>query len=316
MKFISKDEINKLLDWPTAIKVVRDGHKTLPCCHLENSLLQKPDRFVLTRTANIPDFASGVKVAAMMPGKTKRTPPQATEDAVFILIDDANWNINCILDGVTVTSWKTPADSALGSSLLSNPEAQTMLMIGAGHLSSHLVKAHLCARPKINEVLIWNRTQSKAEKLAGFLSETIADVNFKTVSDLALAANNADIISCATNSFDPVLHGEWIRAGTHIDLVGAFAANMREVDDALISSASLFVNCFATAAEHCGDLVIPINTGIIDRNDIQADLADMVHWTGYKRAADEITVYKNGGGGHIDLMIAQYVYNTLNSKSG
>lgn len=314
MKFISKEEINQLLDWQTAINVVREGHKTMPSCHLENSLLQKPDRFVLTRSAHIPEFATGVKVAVMMPEKTKRTPPQATEDAVFILIDDTNWNINCILDGVCVTSWKTPADSALGSAILSNPDSKTMLIIGAGHLSSHIVQAHLCARPKIDTVLIWNRTHGKAENLAHFLSATTTKVDFKAVTDVAQAANNADIISCATNSVDPVLHGEWIQAGTHIDLVGAFAAHMREVDDALISSASLFVNCFSTAAEHCGDLVIPINSGIISRNDIQADLTDMVHWPEYKRADNEITIYKNGGGGHIDMMIAQYIYKTLKSK--
>ena len=315
MRFISKDEINQLLDWPTAIRVVREGHVQMSDCHLENSLLQKPDRFVLTRTANIPEFATGVKVAVMMPGKTKRTPPQATEDAVFILIDDKNWNINCILDGVAVTSWKTPADSALGSSILSKPDAQTMLMIGAGHLASHLVQAHLCARPKIDSVLIWNRTHDKAIKLAQLLSKTSGKVAFKAVTDVAQAAATADIISCATNSVEPVLRGEWIQAGTHIDLVGAFAANMREVDDAMISSASLFVNCFATAAQHCGDLVIPINTGTISRNDIQAELTQMVHWTEYKRAEDEITIYKNGGGGHIDMMIAQHVYNALNSES-
>ncbi len=114
MKFISEDEINYHPDWPTAINVLRDGHSKSRC-HLENSLLNEPDRFVLTRTANVADLAAGVKVAMVKPDKTRWNPPQKAEQAIFILIDHSSWTIKCIFDGVPITAWKTAADSALGS---------------------------------------------------------------------------------------------------------------------------------------------------------------------------------------------------------
>ena len=310
MKFISKKEINRCLDWPMAINAIRDGHKKSRC-HLENALLKEPDRFILTRTANVADLCAGVKVAMVRPDKTSWEPPQQSEQAIFILIDHSNWTIKSILDGVAITAWKTAADSALGSSILSREDSQSMLMVGAGYISKHLIQAHLCARENIKSVQIWNRTHEKAAQLAAELAEQYKEINFIAVTDLQKAASQADLICCATNSKSPLLLGDWIKPGAHIDLVGAFDSSMREVDDQLISNATLFVNCFETTIDHCGDLVIPINNGLIQPESIQADLYDMVKWTRYSRKEKEITVYKNGGGGHIDMMIAEFVYQKL-----
>ena len=314
MKFISENEINNSLDWSTAINVLRDRHNK-PRCHLENSLLNEPDRFILTRTANVADLAAGVKVAMVKPDKTSWNPPQKAEQAIFILIDCSNWTIKCILDGVPITAWKTAADSALGSSILSRENSKTMLMVGAGHISRHLIEAHLCARQQIQTVQIWNRTHEKAVQLSESLSKLNNRVNFIAVRDLADAASNADIICCATNSNKPLILGDWITPGTHIDLVGAFNSTMREVDDQLICNARVFVNCRDTTIDHCGDLVIPIKSGVLNREAIQADLYEMVKWPQYLRKKNETTVYKNGGGGHIDMMIAEHVYQTLTTST-
>lgn len=310
MKFITQDQINECLNWPTAINILREGHKKSRC-NLENSILNESDRFILTRTANVTDLCAGVKVAMVRPDKTSWEPPQKAEQAIFILIDHSNWTIKAILDGIPITAWKTAADSALGSSILSRENSQSMLMVGAGYISKHLIQAHLCARENIKSVQIWNRTHEKATQLTTELAKHYKEIDFIAVSDLQKAASQADLICCATNSKVPLLLGDWIKPGTHIDLVGAFDTTMREVDDQLISNAALFVNCFETTIEHCGDLVIPISNGLIQPEAIQADLYDMVKWPKYLPKENEITVYKNGGGGHIDLMIAEFVYQKI-----
>ena len=120
------------------------------------------------------------------------------------------------------------------------------------------------------------------------------------------AVRGADIITSATASRSPVIKGDWVKQGAHIDLVGAHGADMREADDALISSASLFVDSHETVLEHIGELRIPIAKRVISPADVKGDLYDLVMADSHRRDDDEITLFKNGGGAHLDLMMAFY----------
>jgi ornithine cyclodeaminase len=133
---------------------------------------------------------------------------------------------------------------------------------------------------------------------------------------LATTAASADIISSATMARTPVLKGEWITPGTHVDLIGAFKADMREADNALISSGSLFVDSRDTTLHHIGELMIPLAAGIINESDIKGDFYDLIaSGTTARKSDDEITVFKNGGGAHLDLMIADYISGAVARKS-
>ncbi|HTN96600.1 MAG TPA: Gfo/Idh/MocA family oxidoreductase, partial [Nordella sp.] len=197
------------------------------------------------------------------------------------------------------------ADSALGSRLLSSPEARILLMVGAGGLAPYLIAAHRAVRPSIDKVYVWNRDRAKAEKLA-------QAVKARVVDDLEEAAGQADIISCATSTTVPVIKGAWLKSGAHLDLVGGFTPDMRECDDEAVRRARLFVDSRWFAIDQPGDLGDPLRRGVITREDVEADLFDLCR-DGYdvKRQPDDITLFKNGGGAHLDLFTALFIWRNL-----
>jgi ornithine cyclodeaminase len=185
-------------------------------------------------------------------------------------------------------------------------------MVGAGALAGPLIRAHLSVRPKIEELIVWNRTPARAEVLA---AELRADgLVVEVAADLAAAVGRADIVSSATRTEQPVIEGAWLRPGTHLDLVGAFTAAMREADDTALRRGRLFVDARETTVDHIGELMIPIARGVIGRNDVVADLYDLAAGFAWQRAPDDITIYKNGGGAHLDLMTAIAIYRGAAEK--
>jgi ornithine cyclodeaminase len=204
-----------------------------------------------------------------------------------------------VMDGGELTARRTAAASALASSYLSRPDASTMLMVGTGRLSLNLIEAHAVVRP-LSRVLIWGRDSAKAQAIAqdaaGF------GVSVETVADLEEAARQADIISCATLSEQPLIHGDWLKPGAHLDLVGAFKPSMRESDDRAVSRASLFVDTYEGALSEAGDILQPLKVGVIDRDALKADLAELCSGrTAGRSSADEITLFKSVGASIEDL---------------
>jgi ornithine cyclodeaminase len=231
---------------------------------------------------------------------------------VFVLFDHDDGRPLAVIDGAGITAWKTAADSALGSRYLSRPDARCLLMVGAGALAGPLIRAHLSVRPKIEELIVWNRTPARAEVRA---AELRADgLVVEVAADLAAAVGRADIVSSATRTEQPVIEGAWLRPGTHLDLVGAFTAAMREADDTALRRGRLFVDARETTVDHIGELMIPIARGVIGRNDVVADLYDLAAGFAWQRAPDDITIYKNGGGAHLDLMTAIAIYRGAAEK--
>ena len=131
----------------------------------------------------------------------------------------------------------------------------------------------------------------------------------RAVGDLAAAAGAADIVATATLARSPVLRGEWLAPGTHVDLIGAFTPEMREADDELLRRAELFVDSRATTIGEIGELLIPIAAGVIRADDVRGDLYDLCNGGAGRSDERAITVYKNGGGAHLDLMTAGLIYD-------
>jgi len=262
-----------------------------------------------------PGQALGAKIVSIFPDNN-RTRDFPSIQAIYILFDGQNGSPIACLDGTALTYLKTSVDSALGAQLLARENITSMLMIGAGELARHLITAHCGVRPSIRQVYVWNRTPAKAEQLCkGGLPEQFEQVEFIAVEDLAQTASKVDLISSATATKKPLIRGEWLRAGTHLDLVGAYTPEMREADDECLQRASLFVDARETTIEHIGELMIPIAKAVIDTDDVLADLYDLCQKRhGGRSSDDEITLYKNGGGGHLDLMLARIIYNNCNPQ--
>ena len=197
-----------------------------------------------------------------------------------------------------MTKWKTAGDSITAALRLARPDSKNILIVGAGTVGHSLYDAYSSTFP--NAVFqVWNRTHEKAISMAQGKSNVSATDNLET------AVRSADIISCATMSKEPIINGGWLMSGQHIDLIGAYRPDMREVDDLSIRRSSIFVDSYDTTLEHIGELKIPLNQKVISKANI---LADFYQINKFKRSSDnEITMFKNGGGAHLDLMVARYI---------
>ena len=157
----------------------------------------------------------------------------------YLLLDGTTGEPQALIDGTALTVKRTAAASALAAGYLARPDAARLLMVGTGALAPHLVRAHAGVRP-ITEVLIWGRTAAKAGHLARRFEAD--DFTVTVTDDLAGAVRGADVVSCATSATTPVVKGAWLQPGTHVDLVGGFRPDMREVDDTAVRRATLFVD--------------------------------------------------------------------------
>lgn len=289
-------EIEPRLDWLALTDALAQGHE-LPRAEIADSFLYRGKDTLLTRSAWIDGLGLAVKPATIFPGNSERGAPVV--NGVVNLLDDTTGQLRALVDFHLVTKWKTAGDSLLSARRLARSDARRVLVIGAGAVAESMVHAYRALIPDA-QVCIWNRSPAGAEALAQRVSAT-------AVRDLEPAVRDAEIIATATMATQPVLRGEWLSPGTHVDLIGAFRPDMREGDDDLLKNARLFVDSRATTLGHIGEIQIPIDAGAIRESDILADFYDLPAGAYSRRSDHEITVAKNGGGAHLDLMTAAWI---------
>lgn len=249
----------------------------------------------------------GIKLVTVTPSNRERDLP--TVHALYVLSDTDTGAPLAIIDGEALTLRRTAAVSALASRFLSRADSRSMLMVGTGRLAPEMVVAHCHARD-IERVMVWGRSERKAQETIERIKQAgLPDhVSIDTELVLAAACAGADIICCATTSTEPLLRAEWVKPGTHIDLVGGFRPNMREADDALMSTTALFVDTLEGALAEAGDLVQPIQAGLLQATDIRADLSALARASHPGRQSPEqITLFKSVGSALADLAAAGLV---------
>lgn len=246
----------------------------------------------------------GVKIITVNPNNSKYNLPSI--QGVYIYFDASNGIPKALLDAKALTVKRTAATAALASSFLSKKNASSMLMIGTGALSTNLILAHSKIRP-IKKVFVWGRNYENAQTICNELNTenfTISPV--KKIEDII---GEVDIISCATLSKTPLVLGKLLKKGQHIDLVGAYKNDMREADDDTIKIAAIFLDTYEGGLKESGDIVIPLKNGIINKNDIKADLFELCQQKKKGRTNDdEITVFKSVGYALEDLAAAEIYY--------
>ncbi len=245
----------------------------------------------------------GVKVVSVFPGNGARGLPAVS--ASYLLCDGATGQHLALIDGGELTRRRTAAASALAGSYLARDDAASLLIVGSGHIGGLMAAAYRTVRP-IRRVLVWNIREAGAVQLAARLrTEGWAA---EAVSDLAAAAGEADIITCATLAREPLVRGEWLRPGTHLDLIGGFTPAMREADDAAVRRSHVFIDTDAALAE-AGDLIDPIAHGALRRNDIAGSLFSLCRGeVPGRRDQAEITLFKSVGSALEDLAAAVLAY--------
>ncbi len=291
------------LRWTGAVEALRDGHRR-PRAEIGDLFLGPADGTLLTRAARVEGLGYGVKSVTVMAGNAAAGLP--TVQGAMMVFGPEDGALRAVIESRLVTEYKTAADSVLGATLLARPDSRRLLIVGAGVVARSLVSAYAALFPGLERIEIWARRPEQARALVDDLPDVGCEVTPAT--DLEAAVGAADIVSSATMAREPVLRGDWVTPGTHVDLIGAFKADMREADDALISGGSLFVDSRETTLHHIGELKIPLASGVLSEGDVRGDLYDLVPEPARGRQSDdEITVYKNGGGAHLDLMIADYI---------
>ncbi|MDL2144742.1 ornithine cyclodeaminase family protein [Flavobacterium tructae] len=263
----------------------------------------------------MPAFQSGkdlgVKIVTVSPNNGKYDLPSI--QGTYIYLDGHKGNIKAILDAKSLTGKRTAATSALASSYLSRKDSSSMLMIGTGALAINLIQAHASVRP-IKEVYVWGRTIEKAQLVCHALKNF--PFTCKPVSTIEEVISQVDIISSATLSPVPLVFGRWLKAGQHLDLVGAYKKDMREADDEAVLKSSLFLDTYQGGLKESGDILIPLTTGIITEETIKADLFELCSTAKPGRTSEtEITYFKSVGHALEDLVAAGYFYEAYNLKA-
>ena len=284
------------LDWIALTDALAAGH-SLPQAEVADSFLYRGQDTLLTRSAWIDGLGLAVKPATIFPGN----PAQGLSmvNGAVNLLDDQTGLLEAIVDFHLVTKWKTAGDSLLSARRLARKDARRVLIVGAGNVAANMIAAYRALIPDA-QVTIWNRTVSSAQALAARVGAVVAD-------DLETAVRGAEVIATTTMSRDPLIRGDWLSPGTHLDLIGAYRPDMREVDDNALQRARLFVDSRKTTIGHIGEIQIPLDSGAITTADIQADFYDLPSGRYARQSDDDITIAKNGGGAHLDLMTARYI---------
>ena len=304
MQIVHAEDVEHRLDWLALTQAMEAGHR-LPKARISDRVLQRDNQTLLLRSAWIDGLGMAVKVATIFPGNAQKQLPSVQGNV--LLYDDESGTPEAMVDFDLVTRFKTVGDSLLAARYLARPDSQRILIVGAGRIAATAVMGYHRLWPEAT-FEVWNHRSESARRLvAAFDSE----ITISTAADLGQAVQSADVISVATLSQQPIIEGDWLCAGQHVDLIGAFRPDMREADDRVMQRGSLFVDSRDTTLEHIGELAIPIASGVIKSRDVQADFYQLASGQFTRRSGEEITVFKNGGGAHLDLMTAKYILSCL-----
>jgi ornithine cyclodeaminase/alanine dehydrogenase-like protein (mu-crystallin family) len=303
LPWITAADVEHRLDWRTLAEALAEGHRA-PRPAIGDTFLARGGDTLLSRAAWIDGMGVAVKSVTVLPGNPERG--LASVNGAMVLFEDATGRPVAVIDSALVTKWKTAGDSVLGARLLARPDARSLLIVGAGAVAASLIEAYRAVFPGIR-VTLWNRTPEKARALAASHDAALAE-------NLGAAVAAADIVSCATMTREPFLRGDWLRPGQHVDLIGAFKADMREADDDALRRSRIFVDSLDTTLDHIGELKDPLARGVIARGDVLGDLYDIVPGRVGRRNPDEITLFKNGGGAHLDLMTGRVILDAWNAS--
>jgi ornithine cyclodeaminase/alanine dehydrogenase-like protein (mu-crystallin family) len=311
MRTVTADDIDRVLSYPTLVEALREAFRAeiaAPVRHhhaIGNAMLLLMPAW----TAGEQEAQSflGTKIVTVFPDNGKLAKPAVLGS--YILMSGATGEPLALMDGTSLTRWRTACASALAASYLAREDAAHLVMVGAGALAPYLVRAHAAVRP-LKRVTLWNRTRGHAVQAAFALA--VGGLEVEVTDDLETAVRDADIVSCATLSATPLVHGKWLKKGAHLDLVGGFTPKMREADDDAVKKSRVYVDTRAGATKEAGDITQPLKSGALKKTGIQADLFELCRGEKKGRTGNmQITLFKSVGTAIEDLAAAMLVWSQL-----
>jgi alanine dehydrogenase len=305
MRVIDADQVRTRADLPGLIdcleRAFRDGATVPPRAVLDIPGGSGDGQF-LVMPAFAPDGSAAVKLVTYLPGNAGRGLP--TVQAAIVAFSEGGTPV-AVLDGTTVTRLRTAAASALASKYLSRADSSRLTLAGTGALAPWMAAAHAVVRP-IERIDVWGRRAERVAATVEAVRELVKSrVEVRAAPSLDESVRAADIVTCATSSPTPLVEGRWLKPGSHVDLVGSFTPSTREADDEAVRRARIFVDTFEGALAEAGDLLDPIARGVIGRERVEAELADLVRGrVAGRQTVEEITLFKSVGTALEDLAAA------------
>ena len=316
MRVLGAAEIRALAPMPRLIECLREAFRDPPDSP-ERQVAPVPggkgDRLLLYMPAFDSEGAGAIKLATVFPDNSDKGLP--TIQAALVVFSATGAPV-ALLDGAMVTRLRTSAASALASTYLSRTDSEHLVVVGTGALAPYMALAHCTVRP-IRRITVAGRHEGRAGETAAEIRSLVGgEVEVEVTTSLDKAVPTADIISCATSSAQPVLAGKWLRAGAFVDLVGSFSPARREADDEAVVRSRLFVDTFEGALAEAGDLLQPLERGLIGRDRIEGELSDLVSGRAAgRRGADEIILFKSVGTAIEDLAAAKLIVAAAGERS-
>lgn len=291
-KVISAGQVHASLGYPTFVGSLREVFAAPHTMPPRQVLLLDPASGSHDAFAMLPSWNDEVicqKAFTYFPGNR---PPLHSQ---ILLFDRQTGAPLALVDGVSVTCWRTAGVSALASRFLSRPDSETLLLLGTGKLAPFLVRAHASVRP-LKRILLWGRTPQRVDALRETMAAEFPGITFGCAGDLREACGMADIVVCATGSTEILVHGEWICPGTHTDFLGNHHADKRECDSALVARARVYVDSRENCFREAGEILVPVGEGVFSLDQVQGELADLCRGDIPGRLDEtEITLFKSVG---------------------
>ena len=310
-RIISHDQMQSLLKMEEVIDAVEEGFRSCAGNDYNTPVrlpLEVPDQnaVVLYMPAYLTKPQTlGAKVVSVFPDNPSRKLPVII--GTYLLHDAATGELMAIMDATYMTGIRTAAASAVATKYLARDDVETLGIIGAGVQATYHIEALCCIR-NFNRILVYNRTPENGAAFIKTLTDSYA-IPIEQVYNADDIARNADVIATCTRSMEPVLDGRQLKPGVHINAVGAFTPEMRELDEYTIQNARLIVDTYEGALAEAGEILIPMNRGTMTREDIHAELAEVVDGSKAGRSMeDEVTVFKSVGFAMEDAVTAHLAY--------
>lgn len=303
MRLLTADDVAAALDYRPLVDALREGFRkgaTVPIRHHHGLPGEEdPKGTLLLMPAWREGAYLGVKIATVFTENPSKG--LSSVMGVYYLCDGDTGRPLAVMDATELTRRRTAAASALGADYLAREDARSLLVVGTGALAPHFIKAHSAVRP-YDRIMVHGRNPETAAKLKEQMPE------IELVDDLRAGVDAADVISCVTTSKTPVVPGAWLKAGQHLDMAGGFTPHMRETDDDGVTRTAVFIDSEG-ALKEAGDIVQPLNAGVLTREAIRGDLFQLTRGEVQGRtSAEEITLFKSVGNALEDLVGAALAY--------
>ncbi len=314
MLIIDAEQIHQTLNFPELIRALKDtfskpaGMPQRQVFSLDESSSHS-DAFAVLPSWN--DKTIAVKAFTYFPNNPSQSADLESLYSKIMIFDRKTGVPQALVDGTSVTYWRTAAISALGSKFLAREDATKLLVCGTGRLASFMALAHASVRP-ITEIKIWGRNRDSALKIVDIVKSSRPELDVTVCDNLEFAVRNADIISCATGSPTPLFDGDWVQEGTHTDFVGNHNHDRRECDTKLILKSNVYVDSKINVFAEAGELLIPVAEGVYSTNEVKGELAQLCdHRVKGRTDIKQITLFKTVGTALADLVGAQIAFSKI-----